>query len=288
MEYAIEIENLSKDYGTFQLKNISFRVPKGSIMGFVGENGAGKTTTIKLMINLIKKDAGTVKIHNLDNEKDEILIKEQIGTVFDDCYFHDQLKIKDISKIMGNIYKNWNANQFLQYCERFQLPNNKIVKEFSRGMKMKLSIAVALSHQAKLLILDEATAGLDPVVRDEILDIFLDFIQDEEHSILLSSHITSDIEKVADYITFIHKGEILFSKSKDDLLYGYGIAKCTKAQYEKIDLKQVVGIRENSFGVEVLVKDQKEFKQTYPEMIVDRANIEDILLFITRGAKGRE
>ena len=215
MENAIVVKNLRKNYKDFQLKDISFSVPKGCIMGFVGENGAGKTTTLKGILNLINRDGGSVEIFGMDNIKDEKKIKEDIGVVFDECCFYDSLNPKESSKIMKRIYKNWDGKIFNDYLKKFQIPDKKIIKEFSKGMKMKLSIAIALSHKPKLLIMDEATSGLDPIVREEILDIFLDFIQDEEHSILMSTHITGDLDKIADYITFINNGEIIFSKSKD-------------------------------------------------------------------------
>lgn len=287
MEYALEIKHLTKDYGNFQLKDISFKVPKGTIMGFIGENGAGKTTTLKLLLNIIQKDSGCIRIFDHETPTKDIDWKQDVGIVFDECHFHDNLRMNEISKIMSYIYKNWKKDMFIEYCKQFQLPQDKIVKEFSRGMKMKLAMAVALSHEAKLLILDEATAGLDPVVRDEILDIFLEFIQDEEHTVLLSSHITSDLEKVADYITFIHEGQVLFSQSKDELLYEYGIAKCTKEQYQEIDASQVLGCRKNSFGIEALIQNKRQFQKKYLGVIVDSVSIEDILLFETRGRKDR-
>ncbi|WP_286947685.1 ABC transporter ATP-binding protein, partial [Acetobacterium sp. UBA5834] len=218
MTNAIEIKNLNKNYQDFQLKDVSFKVPRGSIVGFIGENGAGKTTTIKAILNLIKRDGGTIEMLGMDNLKDEKKIKASVGVVMDGCNFHDNLKTGDISKMLASIYKNWNQKLYQQYLKKFKLPENKIIKEFSRGMKMKLQIAVALSHEPELLILDEATSGLDPIVREEILDVFMEFIQDEEHAILISSHITSDLDKIADYIVFIHQGEILLDEEKETLL----------------------------------------------------------------------
>jgi len=261
------------------LEDVNFSLPKGCIMGFVGENGAGKSTTIKLMLNLIRRDSGEISIFGLDNSKHDHQIKEDIGIVFDGSNFHDNMTPTDINKVMKNIYKNWEDAKFYSYLEKFNLPLKKIVKEFSRGMNMKLSIAVALSHHAKLLILDEATSGLDPIVRDEILDVFLDFIQDEEHSIFISTHILSDLEKIADYITFIHKGKIVFSEPKDNLLYNYGILKCSNADFEKINKKIIIGSRKSQFGVEALVK-RGNLKGDYT---IDNASIEDIMLFQIRG-----
>lgn len=285
MQYAIEVEKLNKDYKSFQLKNISFQVPAGSIMGFIGENGAGKTTTIKEILNLISRDSGVIKIFGQDNKINEKEIKEQIGVVFDESYFHDGLKIKDITGIMKHIYKNWDAKVFSQYIDKFKLPDDKVVKEFSRGMKMKLTIAVALSHGAKLLILDEATSGLDPVVRDEMLDIFLDFIQEENHTIFISSHITSDLEKIADYITFIHQGEIVFSKSKEDLMDNFGVIHCGQDIFNSVDKKYVTGYRKNQFGYEVLINNKKELMNRSQSLEIEKTSIEEIILFIARGEK---
>ncbi len=282
MDYAIELEGVTKQYGNFKLDKISFSVPKGCITGFVGENGAGKTTTIKAILNLIRTDQGSIKIFGGAHNQDERKIKEQIGVVFDESYFHDNLTTGQISKIMNRIYTNWQEDIFEKYTNRLKLPKDKIIKEYSRGMKMKLSLAAALSHQAKLLILDEATSGLDPIVRDEILDIFLDFIQNEEHTILMSSHIISDLEKVADYITFIHEGKIVFSKSKDELIYGYGIVRCGKEDYDKLDKSHIIGTRKSQFGYEVLVDNKRELERFNRNLVIDNTTIEEIILYKVR------
>ena len=272
---AIKITNLSKRYSDFQLDNINLELPKGSIMGFIGPNGAGKSTTIKLILDLINKDSGTITVLGKDNKKELTQIKENIGVVMDECFFPENITAKNINLIMKNIYKTWNDKKFYEIIKNFSLPETKIIKDFSRGMKMKLSIAVALSHDSKLLILDEATSGLDPIVRDEILDIFLEFIQNEKHSIFISSHIISDLEKICDYITFIHKGKIIFSEQKDNLLENYGILKCSITDFDKIDKSIVKGYRKNTFGVEALILKNK-LKGNY---IIDKANIEEIMLF---------
>jgi ABC-2 type transport system ATP-binding protein len=283
MDYAIKLDGVSKKYNNFKLDNVSFLVPKGCIMGFVGENGAGKTTTLKTILNLIHNDSGSINVLKLDHVKDEKKIKEQVGVVFDESYFHDNLNIGQIAKIMSKIYKNWQQSDFEKYTTKFKLPKDTIVKDYSRGMKMKLSIAAALSHQAKLLILDEATSGLDPIIRDEILDIFLEFIQNEEHTILISSHIISDLEKIADYITFIHQGKIVFSESKDDLIYNYGIIHCRKEDIDKLDKKHIVNTRKNQFGYEVMINNKKDLQRTRKELVIDNATIEEIILFKVRG-----
>ena len=283
MENVIEIKNLTKSFDRFQLGEITFDLPKGSIMGFIGENGAGKTTTIKLLLNELIKDSGTVRIFGLDTTENEKKIKEETGVVFDESYFHDTIKPGHISKIMKLVYRNWDESLFYDYLNRFQLPSDKTAKEFSRGMKMKLSIATALSHHPKLLLLDEATSGLDPVIRNEILDIFLEFIQDEDHSILFSTHITSDLERIADYITFIHQGKIIFSESKDFLLNDYGLLLCGSSEFDKIDQSDVIGSRGNRFGYEVLIKNKLRLMQKYKGFTIDPIKIEDIMLFYAKG-----
>jgi len=283
MDLNLEIENLSKRYNSFTLKNISFNVPKGCIMGLIGENGAGKTTTIKLILNLIKRDSGNIKIFGLDNIENEKEIKQQIGVVLDESYFHDNLKPLSISKIMQNIFENWDDQLFDNYLSKFSLPKNKTIKEYSKGMKAKLSIATALAHKPKLLILDEATSGLDPVIRSEILDVFLDFIQDDEHSVLISSHITSDLEKISDYITFINDGSIIFSESKDNLIYNYGLLKCKINEFDNIDKKDIIRYKKNDFNYDILVKNKQEMKIKYKNYIIDSINLEDIMLLYIKG-----
>lgn len=280
---AIVIKNLTKKYNEFTLNNVSFTVPKGSIMGFVGENGAGKTTTIKAILDLIRMDEGEITVHGTSSVQLPKEIKAEIGVVFDGSNLHDNMNVGSINIVMKNIYPNWDEKKYGEYVEQFQLPKKKIIKEYSRGMKMKLSIAIALSHHSKLLILDEATSGLDPMVRDEILDIFLDFIQNEEHTIFLSSHIISDIEKIADYVTFIHKGKIVFSESKDNLIYQYGVIHCPKAEVVGIEPSYIVGIRENNFGAEVMIRNKDDFQRKHRQLSVDRTTIEEIMLFVSKG-----
>jgi ABC-2 type transport system ATP-binding protein len=260
-------------------------VPRGSIVGFIGENGAGKTTTIKAMLNLVKRDEGTIEMLGMDTLKDEKKIKESVGVVMDGCNFHDNLKTGDISKMLNSIYKNWNTQLFQNYLKKFILPENKIIKEFSRGMKMKLQIAVALSHEPELLILDEATSGLDPIVREEILDVFMEFIQDEKHAILISSHITSDLDKIADYIVFIHQGEILLDEEKETLLSKMGILKCGEEDFRKLESDEYIRYRKNQFSFEVLVNDKVAIRKKYPDAVVDGVTIEQIMLFYVRGEK---
>lgn len=283
MEYAIHITNLCKADQDFALDNVSFAVPKGCIMGFIGENGAGKSTTIKAMLNLVHRDTGTVEILGMDLDNHEKEIKERIGVVFDECCFHDNLTPADISKILGNIYQNWDGKLYQTYLARFGLGETKKIKEFSRGMKMKLGIAAALSHNPDVLILDEATSGLDPIVREEILDIFLDFIQDENHAVLISSHITSDLDKIADYLTFIHHGRIVFSAGHDELMDSMGMVKCSTGDLTGIGKDQIIRYRTNQFGCEVLIRDKRKFAAGHPGAVIDPVTTESIMLFYSRG-----
>lgn len=276
---AIEINGLTKNYDGFTLDNVSFNVPKGSIMGFIGQNGAGKTTTIKALLNIIEKDAGNIKLLGLDSVKDELEIKEQISVVFDELPIHDTINARQLNVILRGIFKEWNEETYFNYLKRFSLPEKKKIGQFSKGMKMKLQIAAALSHNAKLLIMDEATTGLDPVVRNEILDIFLEYLQDENHSILMSSHITTDLEKVADSVTFIDKGKILLSGYKEDVLESHSVIKCSKADYEKIDKADFISARLTDFGAEVMVSDVNAAKAKYPNMVFDSTTLEEIMLF---------
>ena len=283
MKNCIEIRGLCKSYGDFALNHIDLTLPGGSILGLIGENGAGKTTTIKCILNLIHRDAGEITLLGYDNIREERLAKQDIGLVLDECFFHDTLRPLDVGKVLAPAYKKWDQTLFRSYLEKFGLPEKKLIKEFSRGMKMKLSLSAALAHRPKLLILDEATAGLDPVVRDEILDEFLGFIQDEDHGILMSSHITSDLEKVADYIAYIHQGEVVLSDAKDSILDSYGRVGCTAAQLEDIDPRDVLRVRKGSFGCEALVKDRSAFGRKYPMLLVERTTLEDIMLFMGKG-----
>ena len=275
MEYALKLENVTKVYKDFKLDNVNIDFPKGCIMGFIGENGAGKTTTIKLILDLISRDEGTITILGKDNKTEMNSIKENIGVVLDESSFPENLNAVEINHILKKIYKTWDEGKFFKLLDKFSILQNKSIKDYSRGMKMKLSIAVSLSHDSKILIMDEATSGLDPIIREEILDIFLEFIQDESNSIFVSSHIISDLEKICDYITFIHKGKIIFSEAKDDLLDNYGILKCSEVEYKNIDKNIVKGIKRNKFGLEALVLKNK-IRGNY---VIDKASIEDIMIF---------
>lgn len=288
MPNTLELSGVTHRFDGFTLDNVSFSVPGGSIMGFVGQNGAGKTTTIRSILNILKNDSGEINIFGLDHAKDEAKIKEDIAVVFDEIPFSGLLNPKQIGKIMTGIFKNWNMSQYNALLERFGLPKKKKIKDFSRGMKMKLQICTALSHNAKLLIMDEATSGLDPVVRSEMLDIFLEFIQDDEHTILMSSHITSDIERIADSVTFIDKGKILLTGVTSEILENHGILKCAKEKIAEIDESDVVSVRVNDFGADVMIKNRPECAKKYADCIIDNTTLDEILLFYVRGASGKE
>lgn len=279
MTPILQIDSLCKSYEDFSLKNISFALPQGCIMGLVGQNGAGKSTTLKAILGLVRPDSGSVKLFGQELQENEGQIKEQIGVVFDSMNLPELLQGKDVGKVLGPLYQSWDQTAFNGYLERFSLPKNKLIKDYSRGMKMKVAIAAALSHGAKLLLLDEATGGLDPIVRDEILDILLEFMQDPTHGILFSSHITGDLEKIADYVTFIHEGQVRFSQPKDELLDSYAVVKCSPQQLASIDPAALVSVRSHQYGTEALVRRDA----VWADAVAERPTIEDMMLFIARG-----
>lgn len=277
---AIEVNNLAKQYPGFSLSDVNFQLPQGSILGLVGENGAGKTTTIKMIMNAIQRDDGIVRVLGVDNQDAAFNeVKHDIGVVLDEAYFPEVMTAKQVGSIMKRTYRNWDDDSYRQSLAKLSLPDNKAFKDFSRGMKMKLGITVALSHNPKLLILDEATSGLDPIVRDEMLDIFNDFTRDETHSILLSSHIVSDLEKICDYIAFIHKGKLVLCEEKDRLLDEYTVVSLSKEEYRLLPRRVVLGYKENEYGVEVLLP-----RESVPKTArVERTTLENIILFLVRG-----
>ena len=276
---AIEIRELTKRYDGFMLDRVSFDVPKGSIMGFIGQNGAGKTTTIRCLLNITNADAGEIRLLGMDHIKDEFAIKERIAVVFDELPFHELFTARDMARIFRGIYREWSDETYQQYLERFQLPRRKKISQFSKGMKMKLQIACALSHNAELLVMDEATTGLDPVVRSEILDIFLEYLQNENHSILMSSHITSDLEKIADSVTFIDRGRLLLTGYKDDVLANHGLMKCSKDDYAQIDRADYISARLSDFGAEIMVPDRKAAARKYSGLLIEPTTLEEIMVY---------
>lgn len=283
MKNAIEVKNLTKKYQLFKLDDVSFTVPGGTIVGLIGENGAGKSTTLKCILNLIQRDRGEIALLERDNIKEERLVKEDIGVVLDETGFHDTLTADMVGNVLSRIYQKWDKNLYQELLKRYDLPRNLFLKEFSKGMRMKLAIAAALAHHPRLLILDEPTSGLDPVVRDEILDEFFAFIKDEDHAILMSSHITTDLEKVADSIIYLHRGKVLLQGEKDLLLERYGKLLCSKEQLRGVDKALLGGVRENQFGCEALVKDRSEVKRRYPELTVDPVSLDDIMVLTVKG-----
>lgn len=282
-ENALAVKGLTKAYRDFTLDHVSFEVPRGAIVGLIGENGAGKSTTLNAILGLVKKDAGSIEILGQPDEELSPQIRSQIGVVFDGNNYPDMLSARQLNRVFKNIYPHWDEARYLSLLKEMALPLDKAIKALSKGMKMKLSIVAALSHHASLLILDEATSGLDPVVRDDILDLFLDFVQDESHSILVSSHITSDLEKVADYIVFIHQGKVVFSKPKDELKYQYGIIRCGAAQFEALNKEEIIAYRKRDYEWEVLIADRTAAQKKYPKAVVDPASIDDIMLLHVKG-----
>jgi len=285
MSNILDVKNLTKKYqeSNFGLNDISFSIPHGTIMGFIGQNGAGKTTTISCILDILSKDTGVIKIFGKELSDTHTKIREDIGVVFDTNNFSKILTANQISKIMKNVYLRWDTSKFTEYLNQFNLPANQKLKTYSKGMSMKLAIAIALSHSPKLLLLDEATSGLDPIVRDELLDVFLDFVQEDNHSILLSSHITSDLEKIADYITFIHEGKIILSAKKDDLIYNYAVIRCGLSQFNELDKEDIIAYRKMDYQIDVLVSDKQSLERKYRNFIIDNISIEDIMLLIIKG-----
>lgn len=281
MNNALTVSGLTKTYKDFLLDQVSFTVPGGAIVGLIGENGAGKSTTINAALGLIRKESGQVSI--LEKEELDNDTKEQIGVVFDAGNYPEILSPRKIGHIMRKIYHTWDEKTYFRLLDQFALPPDKQIRHYSKGMKMKLAICAAFSHHSRLLILDEATSGLDPVVRDDILDMLLDFVQDEEHSILLSSHITSDLEKIADYIVFLHQGKVVFSKAKDELLEQYGILKCGTAQFDALEKSDLIAYRRMDYEWQVLVSDRDKMHRKYPKALIVPATIDEIMLLYVKG-----
>lgn len=281
---AIELNHIHKSFPGFAIQDLCLTVPSGTICGLVGENGAGKSTTIRLLMNALRPDGGAARVLGVDASSPEFRdVKEDVGVVLDEAYYPETLNTLQVGKVMAGTYKRWDQGTYERYLRRFDLPEKKQFKDFSRGMKMKLAIAVALSHQPKLLILDEATSGLDPIVRDEVLEIFNEFTREEDHSILISSHILSDLEKLCDYIAFLHQGRLLFCDEKDRLLETYGVFAGTAEQLESLREEAIVGREETHGygGVRALVR-----RDEVPAGLeLERASVEDIILFMVKGAR---
>lgn len=283
MDAILEIKQLKKSYKEFTLGELTLELPRGVVMGLVGANGAGKTTLLKLLLGITAPTSGEIKI--LGGSPTDSTLHEQIGVVFDELPVPDILTVQQIGNVMGGMYKSWDAPYYTELATRMELPMNRPVKEFSRGMKMKVGILVAMSHHAQLLLLDEPTGGLDPIVRQEILDLFREFMQDERNSILISSHITSDLERITDYIAYLDRGTLLLVEEKDRLLEEYAIVKGKKEQLDRVDRRCLIGLKEEAFGFEALVKDAAAFEATHPELVCDKAHLDDIMTFIVGEAR---
>ena len=287
MNSTLILKNVNKKYekSNFAIKDISFSIPEGSIVGFIGENGAGKSTTMNCILNVIRRDSGTIEIFGRKMTDEDIDIRENIGVVYDSNNFPEYLTAKQLADILGRIYSKWDDFCFEQFLRRFGLPESQKIKSYSRGMSMKLAIAVALSHDSKLLILDEATSGLDPIMRDEILDVLLEFVKQENHSILLSSHITSDLEKIADYIVFIHNGEIILNKTKDELIYEYGVIRCSENDFYNILPEDILSSMKKDYQIDVLIKNKKLMEKKYKNLIIDSVSLDEIMLLLAKGER---
>lgn len=287
MNNILELQQVSKTFlkSNFTLEDVTFSLPYGSILGFVGENGAGKTTTIGCILNTIKKDSGTIKLFGQEMLDADTSLREKIGVVYDGDNFPAYWTAKQLSDVMEGLYTQWDNSLFQKYLEDFHLPMKQKMKHYSKGMTMKLAIAAALAHHPELLILDEATSGLDPVMRDEMLDVFLEFVQEENHSILLSSHITSDLEKVADYITFIHNGKLIMTASKNDLAYNYAVMRCKESQFLALDQKDILAYRKRDFQIDVLVSNGKDAQKKYKGIVIDHVSVDEIMLLLVKGER---
>lgn len=284
MDTILEIKDLTKIYKDFKLDKVNFKLSKGYIMGLIGPNGAGKSTTIKLIMNLIRKNSGDIKVFGLDNIEHEKEIKQKIGFVYDENCFYEDLTVTEMKRVIAPFYKEWDNRAFDKYISEFGLPKNKKIKQLSKGMRMKYSLAIALSHNAEFIIMDEPTSGLDPVFRSEMLDILYSVIQDENKGILFSTHITTDLQKAADYITFLNSGKIVFSDDKDSILENYSIVKGNNGILDKAIRDKFIGINENSFGFEGLTNNTEAIRKLLKDrVLIERASLDDIMVYTVRG-----
>ncbi|MCM3239691.1 ABC transporter ATP-binding protein [Heyndrickxia oleronia] len=284
MTNVVEFNHVSKSFKDFSLKDVTFSIKKGYITGFIGSNGAGKSTTIKLLMNLLKKDSGDITIFGLDQNKYNQEIKSRIGFVYDENCFYDTLTIKELRKVIAPMYPKWNDDLFYKYVDQFRLPEKQQVKSFSKGMKMKLAIVFAISHDPEFIVMDEPTSGLDPVFRREILEILHEIMLDEQKTIFFSTHITTDLDRIADYITYIHKGQILFSKEREELLAEYGIVKGKNDLLDRDTEKEFVSIRKTGVGFEALTSNVKKTMNLFgDEVLIEKPSLEDIMYYTDKG-----
>lgn len=275
----------SKIYQDFRLQELNLSIPAGTVMGLIGANGAGKSTLINSLLGLQKSDYESIHILGMDLKTQEKEIKEEIGVIFDVTHYNLEFTPVFIGKVLSKIYKNWDMATYKNYLEKFHLPINKKLKKYSKGMKMKLEFAIALSHSPKLLILDEATSGLDPIFRDEVLDIIREYTEDENHTVLLSSHITSDLDKIADYIAFIHEGRLLFVKTYDEIQENYGIINCGKEVFETLSTEDIISYRKEAYGYKVMIQNKQQLRKIFRDLEIENTSIEDLMLFYVKGEK---
>lgn len=283
MEYSLEVKNLSKSFGDFALDGVSFSLPQGYIMGFIGPNGAGKSTTIRILLGLLKRDGGDVKILGQDPMLQNEEIKQRIGVVFDENYLYETLTLLDMKRVIAPFYKRWDEARFREYIDRFSLPLHKKIKDLSKGMKMKFALSLALSHHADLLILDEPTSGLDPIVRSEFLEILQELMENEGKSVFFSTHITSDLERIADYITLIDGGKIRFSMTKDEMMERYSLVKGGRELLTDSMKEKLIGFKEHAFGFEGLTERKGEMMKEYKEgLVFEKPTLDEIMIYYTR------
>ncbi len=285
MEHAIQVKNLTKKYKDFALEDISLTLPKGMVLGLIGENGAGKSTLINAILGITDSEYEQISILGRDLRTQPRLAKEDVAAIFCDSHFDQSFTPLAVGKMLSGVYKNWDQQKYMDYLQQFDLPEKKRLKKFSTGMRVKLEFAAALSHNPKLLILDEATSGLDPVFRDEILDILREFTEDEEHAVLMSSHITSDLDKIADYIAYIHEGKLLFVKTYDDIRDNYGIINCGQRLFDALSRDDIAAYRKEAYSYRILVSDRRKIRKVFSDVEIEPASIEDIMLFYIKGEK---
>lgn len=284
---ALEINNLNKQYKTseFELKKVTFSVPTGTVVGLIGENGSGKTTTLSSLLGLTNYESGTIKYMGTKIKADDVKIKENIGVVMGDDCFPGVLTPKDLDLVMRRVYSKWDSKKFADCLQAFNIQYKKRIRDFSSGMKRKVALAVAFSHNPNLLICDEVTSGLDPVSRETVLDLLMDFMQDQENSILITSHITTDLEKIADYIVLIENGKTLLFEEKDKLIYEYGIARLNHQRFYEIDARRLISWTDRGTHIDALIADKNEFKNEYPDVLINKPSIEDIAVICIKGAR---
>lgn len=285
MEYAIEVENISKEYRDFKLKDISLKVPSGSIIGLIGENGAGKSTFINAILGVIDSHYDKLQYFEKDFKDNEKEIKEQIAVIFDTTHYNLEFTQKFIGLLLSKMYKQWDMDKYYQYLDKFDLPLKKKLKSFSRGMKMKLEFAIAFSHNAKILILDEATSGLDPIVRDDILGLIREFTEDEEHTVLISSHITSDLDKIADYIAYIHQGKLQFLKSYEEINENYGIINGGESLLKSLNTEDIIAYIKQPYSCSILINNRQDILNIFTDLDIKRPTVEELMLFYVKGVK---